>query len=88
MVSLYDKLLFIFNLTILLSLLVVGFTFADSNGIWESSEEIRTGTFGSNTDFVSGEYEFNGNGLIVQEKTLSVKTISSNSDGNILIQLN
>ena len=78
--------------------LIFGIVYADTNGVWHRSEDVRVGTFGNDEDDSSSNYnfinpvEFNKNINIKQNVnitgTLEVTTIKSNSgSGSVIIQL-
>ena len=39
--------------------LMVGYTYADSNGIWHEAEDVRPGVFGADENGTIGSYIFN-----------------------------
>lgn len=71
------------NAMFLVSLIVGGIVFADTNGVWHNSEDVRSGTFG--TDEADGEYVFEN--PVEFNNEIRVNSIKSSSGGNVVIQL-
>ena len=83
--------LYILTLTFFLVLSLIGTIWAESNGVWIESKDIRGGTFGSDEQGSTSDFtfinpvDFNSE---VEMDTAKVKTIKSNSaNGNVVVEL-
>lgn len=72
---------FVSNIIILLILVLGGFIWADTNGIWHRAEDVRAGIFGA--DEGSGDFTFPNNVLVIQNlntnNSLCIKGICQTS---------
>jgi hypothetical protein len=75
---------FITNIVLICLLLVGGFVWADTNGVWHRAEDVRPGVFGADEE--DGDYVFEDD--LVIESTLETNRIENvNSGDNIVIVL-